>query len=342
MKRSVLLVGNFLSSSLGTHGVCEDLAARLKASEWPVFTTSSIPGRIGRLLDMVTTVWRKRDVYAVALIDVYSGPAFLWAEAVCETLRWVDKPSFLTLRGGNLPAFAGRWPSRVHRLLRSAVAVTTPSRYLLENMKCYRADLHLLPNPLDLNMYKFRLRERPRPYLTWLRAFHSIYNPSLAPKVLSCLTKDFPDINLTMIGPDYLDGSLQAVLQLAKELDIADRMKLPGRIPKGNVPDWIGQGDIFLNTTNVDNAPVSVLEAMACGLCVVSTNVGGIHYLLKNGHDSLLVPPNDPEAMATAIRRLLTEPGLAKRLSLNARQKAEQFDWSFGGTNSESCPFFKR
>jgi glycosyltransferase involved in cell wall biosynthesis len=67
---------------------------------------------------------------------------------------------------------------------------------------------------------------------------------------------------------------------------------------------------------------------MACGLCVVSTNVGGIPYLLEHEHDALLVPPDDAEAMAAAVTRLLTEPGLAERLSHNARQKAEQFDWS--------------
>jgi glycosyltransferase involved in cell wall biosynthesis len=71
-----------------------------------------------------------------------------------------------------------------------------------------------------------------------------------------------------------------------------------------------------------------VLEAMACGLCIVSTNVGGLTYLLEDEHDALLVPPNDPAAMAAAVRRLLTEPGLAERLSRNARHKAEEFDLS--------------
>ena len=65
----------------------------------------------------------------------------------------------------------------------------------------------------------------------------------------------------------------------------------------------MNNGDIFLNTTGVDNAPVSVVEAMACGLCVVSTNVGGIPYLLEHEYDSLLVPSNDPAAMATAVRK---------------------------------------
>ncbi|HMV50604.1 MAG TPA: glycosyltransferase family 4 protein, partial [Blastocatellia bacterium] len=71
-----------------------------------------------------------------------------------------------------------------------------------------------------------------------------------------------------------------------------------------------------------------VIEAMAGGLCIVSTNAGGLPYLLEDGEDALLVPPNDPGAMAAAVRRLLTEAGLAERLSRNARRKAESFDWS--------------
>jgi glycosyltransferase involved in cell wall biosynthesis len=61
---------------------------------------------------------------------------------------------------------------------------------------------------------------------------------------------------------------------------------------------------------------------------VVSTNLGGIPHLPEREHDTLLVSPDDPATMDTAVRRLLTEPGLAERLSHNARQKAEQFDWS--------------
>ena len=73
-------------------------------------------------------------------MDLYSGSAFLWAEAACWTLRRVQRPYVLTLRGGDLPKFAGRRPRVVARLLRSAAAVTAPSRYLLEKMERYRAD----------------------------------------------------------------------------------------------------------------------------------------------------------------------------------------------------------
>ena len=277
---------------------------------------------------MVSTAWRHRHRYDVAQVDVYSGPAFFWAEAVTWVLRRAGKPYILTLHGGNLPTFARRWPGRVRHLLRSATMVTTPSRYLQEKMAPYREDIRLLPNPIDIERYPFRLRAQPKPRLVWLRAFHAIYNPALAPRVLVHLVDEFPDVHLIMVGPDKGDGSFQATQRLVEKLGLDDHIHFPGSVPKEAVPKWLDKGDIFINTTNVDNTPVSVLEAMACGLCIVSTNVGGIPYLLEHEADALLVPPDDPESMATAVRRILTEPWLAKRLSLHARRKAEQFNWA--------------
>lgn len=327
-KPGVFIVGNFLSATPGTRGVCEDLALRLEAEGHTVITASDKRGRLELLLDMLMTTWAYRHHYAVAQVDVYSGPAFFWAEAVSRMLQWLGKPYILTLHGGNLPIFARRWPWRVRWLFASAAIVTTPSRYLHEQMKHYRTDLRLLPNPLDLRAYVFRPRAEPQPHLMWLRALHAIYNPSLAADVVARLQPSFSDIHVTMVGPDKGDGSLQALQQCAAALGVQNRITLPGGVPKTAVPHWLQKGDIFLNTTNVDNTPVSVIEAMACGLCVVSTNVGGIPYLLEHERDALLVPPDDAEAMAAAVTRLLTEPGLAERLSRNARQKAEQFDWS--------------
>lgn len=326
---TVLLVGNFLSAATrGTRGVCEDLALQLKAAGWSVITTSSRPGRLGRLFDFLLTVWRCRNQYHVAHVDIYSGLAFVWAELVCWALRMVKKPYVLTLRGGNLPAFAQETGERVTRLLQSSPIVITPSAYLFEQMRPYHKELVLLPNPLDLERYSFKHRKHPVPKLVWLRAFHNIYNPSLAVQVVAQLAQDFPGVQLVMMGPDKGDGSFEQMKGLASQLGVNDRLMCIGSVTKEEIPKLLDQGDIFLNTPRVDNTPVSVLEAMACGLCIVSTNVGGIPYLLEDKSDSLLVPTDDAAAMAQAVRRFLNEDGLADRLSRNARRKVEQFDWS--------------
>lgn len=328
MKYGILLIGNFLSRHGYTKQFIEELGDHLQSAGWNVITASKILTRPLRLMDMIFTILANRNKFAVSHIVVFSGPAFIWAETSCWILKLLRKTVIMSLHGGNLPEFARRWPRRVRHLLKSADVILTPSRYLLEQLSPYRSELRLLPNPLDLRAYDFQLRLKPRPALIWLRSFHQIYNPSLASNVVARLAVNIPDIHLTMVGPDKGDGSLQHTQQVAKDFGVIDMLSFPGKVEKEEVPNWLRQGDIFINTTNIDNTPISVLEAMACGLCVVSTNVGGIPYLLKDEEDALLVPANNPEAMAAAVRRILTEPDLAARLSQNARHKVEQFDWS--------------
>lgn len=323
----ILIVGNLLSKSNGIRSVCEDLSIQLENNGWIVFKTSTHLGKIRRLTDMVATTIRHRKQFDVAQVNVYSGASFLWAEAVVWTLCRLGKPFVLTLHGGNLPKFARRWPGRVKRLLNSACCVSTPSDYLLEQMRTYCDHLQKIPNALDLNQYRYYHRSLARPKLVWLRSFHQIYNPSLAPRVLALLQKDFPDAELMMIGPDKQDGSRVETEATIAQLGLTDRVRIIGRIPKGEVSHWLNEGDILLNTTNFDNTPVSLLEAMACGLCIVTTNVGGIPYLVHQEKNALLVPPNDPIAMAAAVTRCLNEPALASSLSASGRQTVEAFDW---------------
>jgi L-malate glycosyltransferase len=325
--KSVLIVGNFLSSSVGTRSVCEDFAEQLKTSGWSVITTSTKRNRIPRISDMLSTIWQKRLDFEVAQVDVFSGNAFVWAEAVCWMLRQIKKPYVLTLHGGNLAAFSNKWPGRVRRLLNSAAAVTCPSPFLLQSLRNFRNDLILLPNPLKLNSFRFVHRERPAPNLIWLRAFHEIYNPELAPRVVDSLRKIFPEVRLKMGGPVKTESSFAKMRNVAKELGVENLIEICGAIPRENVANFLNQGDIFLNTTYVDNTPVSLMEAMASGLCVVSTDVGGIPYLVNDGKNALLVPANDAQSMSAAVTRLLEEQGLASEISKNARSFAENFDW---------------
>ena len=129
-----------------------------------------------------------------------------------------------------------------------------------------------------------------------------------------------------MVGPDK-DGSLQKVIDLAKELEVSDSLKITGRLSKD---EWIKCSedyDIFINTTDYDNHPVSVIEAMALGLPVVSTHVGGIPYLIEDNTDGLLVPPDNAGKFTEQIDRLIADKNLVLSLTQNARSKVNDFDW---------------
>ena len=322
----VALFGNFLSASLGGRSICEDLADRFADRGIDVVKASSRPQPLRRLLDMLVTASRERRRYDVAYIDLYSGRGFIWAESVALLLTSLGKPFVLTLRGGNLPAFSEANPGRVRRLLRSARFVVAPSRYLAQAMRAFRDDIEILPNAVDVAAYDGRIRMRAAPRFVWLRSFHHMYDPTLAVRVLAAVRDRYPEATLVMAGRDKGDGSLAETIAEAERLGVRDRVELPGDVPKARLPHLLGAADIFLNTTTVDNQPVSVLEAMAAGLCIVTTNVGGIPDLCAHGDNAFLVPPRDPGAMSRACLNVIEDPELARTLSTGALRRSKAFD----------------
>jgi glycosyltransferase involved in cell wall biosynthesis len=324
----VLFVGTFLSQGGGRRAVAEDLETRLAGLGWSTRLTSRSGIRPLRVADMLWTAIRRADTYDVAHVDVFSGHAFRWAELLARSFRALRKPWIATLRGGGLPEFAERHPGRVRALLESAFAVTAPSAYLQRAMRPFRGEIDLIPNAIELDRYPYRHRPSPSPRLVWVRAFHRVYRPEMGPAVVARLARELPDARLQMIGPDKGDGSVERTRRAASELGVANRVEIVLGVPKSEVPGRLSGADVFMNTTSVDNVPVSLLEALACGLCVATTDAGGIADLVRDGETALMVPTDDPDAMAAAVLRILRQPGLAARLSGNARREAEGFDWA--------------
>lgn len=242
--------------------------------------------------------------------------------------RQAESPLRPDASWGALPEFAARNAGRVSRLLNSAAVVTSPSGYLVTAMSRYRPDVVLQPNPIRAASYTFRARSTPAPRLLWVRALHEIYNPSMAVRVVDRLRHDYPDVQLTIVGPDRGDRTREKTMELTRQLGVEAHVEFLGPVAKDRLPEVFDTHDIFLNTSSVDNTPTTVVEALACGLCLVSTSVGGVPYLVEHERDALLVPPDDADAMAVAVRRLLETPSLAHKLSTGGRQNALARDWA--------------
>ena len=181
-----------------------------------------------------------------------------------------------------------------------------------------------IPNSIAIEKYKFQERAIFKPNLLWVRSFSTIYNPLMALKILEILLEDYPGATLCMVGPDK-DGSLKTCRQYAKIRHLP--VIFSGKMEKKEWIELSKEYDIFINTTHYDNTPISVIEAMALGLAVVSTNVGGIPYLLDHDKNALLVNDDDIVAFAKAIKAIINDPAQSQILTLNARKKVENFDW---------------
>jgi glycosyltransferase involved in cell wall biosynthesis len=158
-----------------------------------------------------------------------------------------------------------------------------------------------------------------------MRTFEDIYDPSTAVRTVVELRSQGVDATLTMAGQD--NGLLEPTRKLARELGVADSVGFPGFVAGSAKADLFDDHDIFLNTNLVDNAPVTVLEAAASGLVVVSTDVGGIPDLLADGESALLLRAGDPAAVADAVVDLLDHPDQAVRLVDSARAVAQRSGW---------------
>lgn len=266
--------------------------------------------------------WRKQ--LQLALINVYSGRAFILADVASLTARILGLPIILMLHGGNLPAFVRRHPMWAERVLSRGDGFVAPSLYLAQafNPLC---KFRVIPNLIQLDSYPYRPRRHLQPRLLWMRTFEKVYHPQMAVKVLSLLKGNFPSAHLTMAGQDQ--GELGPTRELAKACGLENDVRFVGFLDLAGKQREFDEHDIFLNTNRMDNMPVSLLEVAGSGLPIVSTRVGGIPYMLSDEETALLVENQDIEGMATSVQRLLTDPSMAMKLSLNGRKMAESCTW---------------
>lgn len=323
---SIMVVGNFFSGRTGTRGACEDLSDNLEGRGCRVIRASHFPSPVLRVLEIFIKMLTGGFVCGGVIVEVYSGRAFRWAEFTVLLCRFFRKPFVLWLHGGNLPAWSQENRPRVSALFKRAAKIVTPSKYLAEELRGFGGEIVCLPNGIRVADYRGLSEQNNTMRMGWLRAFHEIYAPAMAVETLAVLAKEFPGLELHMAGPDK--GLLLKVQQFARKLGVEDKILFSGKLSRYEVPEFLGQCGIYLNTTKFESFGMAVMEAAASGLCIVSSAVGEIPYLWKDGEDALLVPSGDVKAMAFAVRRLILEPDLASRLSRRAREKAVNYDWS--------------
>lgn len=326
-KLFLCIIGNMVEERTALNKpVGQLLAESLSLQGYRVEISSFRINKFLRMLDILTTIYKFRKRMDILIIQVYSGQGFLIAGLASWLARILHIKIVFHLHGGNLPIFFQKHINWVRRVFHRGCCFVCPSKYLFDALHCIGFESEIIPNFIDLSDYVFRQRDIVQPKLVWLRAFHLIYNPQMIPQVILSLRQRGALAEIWMAGPDKEDGSLKAMQFKAKELNVENFIHLEGKLDHHQVPGFLAKGDIFLNTTNVDNSPVSIVEAMASGLCVVSTNAGGLPYLLDDGIDALVVDTQDPQAMADAILSIISDYGLAHRLSANARKKAQFFE----------------
>jgi L-malate glycosyltransferase len=323
---NILFTGTFLSEKTGSKSVAEKLIEYMKSEDDAmIILVSKKSNPIFRAIDIFwTTLFGKFDV---ANVSVFSGKAFYYAWLAGHILYWRKKPFSITLHGGRLAEFTpnARW--RIRTLFAKAARIQTPSLFLQFFFKNEGWSVEYQPNPIDLSRFTPPLPSNTRqPYaLLWVRAFSEIYHPEICIWTLLDLLSEYPEATLTMVGPDK--GILNRIKNLIEELGLVEKVKIVGPISNHNLPIYYQTHAVYLNTTAYESFGMALAEAAACGIPIVSSNVGEIPYLWQHESNILLVERLDAKSFATQVRRVFEQPSLAKQLGENAAKRAQDFDF---------------
>ncbi|MEM6687143.1 MAG: glycosyltransferase family 4 protein [Bacteroidota bacterium] len=321
----IIYVGNIISGHGKTATTIETLGKLLQKEGFEVRLTSNKQNKILRLLDMLWTVFKHRKKLDYVLIDTYSTTNFLYAYYVSKLCISLKIKYIPILHGGNLEERLKHSKAKSEIIFKNAHVNVSPSLFLKTVFERYGySNVQHIPNNVELQEYPCKERSIITAKLLWVRSFAEIYNPKLAVEVVHGLRQNGVEASLCMVGPRK-DDSFEKTQQLAKELQV--NVTFTGRLTKKEWTELSAEYNIFINTTNFDNTPVSLIEAMALGMPIISTNVGGIPYLIEDEKEGILINPNRASEMIFHIKKLINSPDKVLELSQNGRKKAESFDW---------------
>jgi len=230
----------------------------------------------------------------------------------------------LNYRGGAAPSFFSKWKRLVHPILRRVAVIVVPSRFLERLFQEHGFQARIIPNLIDLARFHYKRRSVLRPYLLVSRNLEPVYDVQTALRAFERIKQRYPAARIDVVG----SGSQEAQLKNWVQTHALKDVNFHGAVPNHKIPSYLDQADILLNASQVDNMPITLLEAFASGIPVVTTAAGGIPDLLAGKEIALLVEPGDDEAMAEMIERLLMNPELAEHMSSMARKFSEGFSWN--------------
>jgi glycosyltransferase involved in cell wall biosynthesis/peptidoglycan/xylan/chitin deacetylase (PgdA/CDA1 family) len=243
------------------------------------------------------------------------SPAMLMA-------RLLGKRVVLNYHSGEVEEHLRSWGWFVHPWLQLAHEIVVPSEYLERAFLEHGYRARVVRNVVDVSRFGYRDRSPLLPRLLSTRSLERDYRVDVVLSAFALVKAERPDATLRVAGCGREEGRLR---QMAGSME---GVTFLGRVAPEAMPGLCASADIFLNASVVDNQPLSLLEAFASGLPVVTTATGGIAGMLRQGEAGLVVPPLDPAAMARAVLTLLRDEDAALRMARAARRVAETHSWS--------------
>lgn len=272
----------------------------------------------------------KRITREVDIFHIFANSGWSWYLFTVPAV-WIGRTAKLSVivnyHGGEAKSFFKKSFKFIRPTLTKATKILVPSLYLKEIFTEYGFTAEIFPNIIDLE--KFSNSETVNknlesPVLLVSRNLEPIYDIATAIKAFVIVLKKYPEARLIIAGSGPEKEKLE---QKVKILNVANKVEFTGRLDNEKMPALYQNATVMINPSLVDNMPISILEAFASHVPVVSTNIGGVPYLITNNKTGLLVPVDNPTEMAEKILQLLENPAFAESITKHAYQYVKKYTW---------------
>lgn len=283
---------------------------------------------IFRLLPYIVNL--RRVIRKVQLVHVMANSGWSWhlfAAPAIWVAWWCKVPVVVNYRGGEAESFLKSSVRLVRQSLKRTDCMVVPSGFLKAVFNRFDMDSVIIPNIIDLERFNFRENKElnlSAPHLIICRNLEPIYDVATALKAFSKIVAEMPGATLSVAG----EGPERQMLEsLARELGVDKRVNFTGRLDLEGMQSLYRSADLMLNASRVDNMPNALLEAMSAGVPIVTTDAGGIPYMVTNGETALLTQIGNWREMAELAIKVLGDAGLYSSLSESGRQNVMQYRW---------------
>jgi L-malate glycosyltransferase len=267
-----------------------------------------------------------RELRRADIVHIFSASYWSFLLAPLPAIlvaRLLGRVTVLNYHSGEAPDHLRRSALARHVIRHWVDQVVVPSTFLRDVFASFEIAARVVPNTMDVRQFAYRVREPLRPRLLCTRNLEPIYNVACVVRAFARVQQRYPEATLTVVG----SGSQEQMLRdLACGLNV-QHVTFAGRVSPADIGRYYDEADVYVQTPWIDNMPLSVLEAFASGLPVVSTDVGGVPALLHPGVHGLLAPANDDEAIAAHVSTLVESPSYARELAAAAYESCAAYQW---------------
>lgn len=322
MKR-VLFICNYRQGVGGISGQVELLQKHLREDGYIADIFSTKGSFVKRLLMpfRLHTIAKRYDVLHIHCCS-YMG--FLPAVFGINAGKRLKKRIVLTYHGGNADSFFFKHISFIKRWLGRTDVNIALSGFVGKEFEQYGIPYVIIPNIIDFKEKQYRERTELLPHFICVRTHEPLYNIKCILRAFHKVQSSLPDASLTLVG----DGTQHdELVKSAYEMGLKN-VDFPGRVDNNRIYEFLNKSDIFLSAPIVDNMPVSVLEAMNAGLLVISSNVGGVPYMIENNRLGLLFESDDDTQLAELMLWAVSHQKESIQIIRNAKHDVSKYCWT--------------